>query len=86
MVLPNANDLGIHKPKDEPYKQSSWYLVEVSYNMGNPIHKALMFTGFLYNGFPGSYSTLIAANGASNPVDVNKAIYIKPIRLLYEEE
>lgn len=40
------------------WKERTYYVVRVAWNKGNPIHKAVFFTGFLNgpDGGPGGYS------------------------------
>jgi hypothetical protein len=54
------------------WKASTWYVVHVSYRSTNPIHEALLYTGFLdSDGNPGAYSALISATTPSSG-DYNK--------------
>jgi hypothetical protein len=42
------------------FEEHTLYMVEVSYNKGNPIHNCLLWVGFLEReGGPGAYSKLI---------------------------
>jgi hypothetical protein len=42
------------------FEEHTLYMVEVSYNRGNPVHSCLLWVGFLDEGNrPGSYSKLI---------------------------
>lgn len=38
------------------WKERAYYVVLVSFREGNPEHKAILYTGFLNSGEPGSYS------------------------------
>lgn len=73
-------------PKDPPLKESSWYLVEVAFFKHNPIHRALLYTGFLRNGKPGNYSFVL--NPAWEPVaqPVDEPMYLKVLKHLPEIE
>lgn len=43
----------------KPWKEHTFYVVNVSMRPGNPWHKSLLYTGFLSDGKPGGYSGLI---------------------------
>ena len=43
-------------PPEEGWKENTLYAVEVSFNGGNPIHKAVFYSGFLKEGNPAQYS------------------------------
>ena len=77
----------IHAP-DGGWKAHTWYLADVSMFKGNPIFKALLFTGFLDNGKPTGYSGFFPANSA--PIDGSHALraarYVKAIKELYTNE
>lgn len=42
-----------------PWKERSYYVVNVSMRPGNPFHKSILYTGFLSGGKPCGYSGLI---------------------------
>lgn len=59
-----------------------WYVVDVSYRHGNPIHKSLFYTGFLddKDGTPAGYNGLVPLNGPSfeeMPKMWNQVRYLK---------
>lgn len=82
MLIEKKKDLIIHQPKNG-WKAHTWYLVDAAYGTGNPVHKSILFTGFLSNkGNPGGYSFITPANCLSHN-EVYEAKYIKPIKELY---
>jgi len=51
-------------PPKDGWKASTYYVVEVAYKSSNPIHRSILYTGFLNkDGTPGSYSAIF--NGTS---------------------
>jgi len=52
------------------WKSQTWYLVNVSFFKGNPIHRSLFFSGYLTNGVPGSYNCFVPLNGGIEEVRV----------------
>ena len=83
--LPNKDELGRQTPKGG-WVERCWYLVKVSHRKSNPVHEALLYTGFLdVEGQPGGYSFVMASNGGDkNPVD--SALYLEPIKELHRVE
>ena len=47
-------------PPDGGWKECTWYLVEVSFNPGNPVFNVVFYSGFLNGpaGSPGGYNFL----------------------------
>ena len=81
---------GIFPPKDG-WKESTWYLVEVSFRKGNPVHYNLFFTGFLngYGGSPGGYNCLVPHNGVSNGErisNIHNVRYMSAVKVLASKE
>ena len=78
-------DMGIEKPYiDKPllgWLEKQWYVVEVAFSPGNPVHRALLYTGFLHNGEPSSYAKDVAGSYESDYCNV---YYLKSIRCLIE--
>jgi len=74
-------------PPEGGWEARTWYLVDVSVKYGNPVHKSLLYTGFLSKGRPGSYSGIIPVNCA--PVDrhdvsgMHNYRYVKAVQKLY---
>lgn len=53
-------------PPPGGWKARTWYIVEASFAAANPIHRCLLFSGFLDNGLnPGGYSGLMPLNSAA---------------------
>jgi len=38
------------------WKEDTWYIVDVSIHPSNPIHRAMLYTGFIDHGEPGNYN------------------------------
>lgn len=73
----------VHAPEGG-WEQRTWYLVEVSYSSNNPVHEAMVFTGFLNEfGEPQGYSAIFAANAPSDPTPFHRAYYMKPLKKLH---
>ena len=81
MKLPTKDQKGIHPPKGG-FESHTWYLCNVSFGTGNPIHETLLYTGFVTKGVMGGYSRLVSATtvGLSG---VDKAYYLESVRKLY---
>ena len=63
----------------------TWYLVEVCYSADyNPVHRALLYTGFLSRGKPAGYNCIVPATSgvSSEQEDYNSTPYILPIKVL----
>lgn len=86
-------ELGIRRgtvvPPSDGWEAHSWYLVEVAFTAGNPIHRSLFFTGFLNGKYktPGGYNQLVPLNtpGGENS-EIHHTFYIKAIRKLFSSE
>lgn len=86
MSLVPKDKAGIQTPKGG-WKEQTWYLVEVSYSKRNPVHKALVFTGFLDDkGRPAGYSGIFQASAPAEATAFNKAYYMKAAKVLYSCE
>lgn len=90
MKMPPQNRTLITPP--EGWEPESWYQVEVSFNRNNPVHRALLFTGFLRNGQPGNYHYL-TSSGWGELSKLDEVHYLSPLKHLgrltkadYEEE
>lgn len=82
------NEFGIFPPENG-WVARAWYLVEVSYRKGNPIHKSLFYTGFLNNkGEPSGYNCLVPVNGTADHrhTEIHQVRYLKAIKILYQED
>lgn len=78
-------------PPLEGWKAHTWYLVDVAYSSNNPIHRSLLYTGFLNGGKdndPGGYSQLVALNTPSPDgcSELRDAYYIKVIKKLFSSK
>lgn len=66
------------------WKESTYYVVDVSYNKSNPIFKSIFYTGFL-NGKgsgPGGYNELFCA-ATDNGSTISDVYYMKAIRSIF---
>lgn len=63
---------------DGGFKDSSYYVVEVAYNAHNPIHKAVLYTGFNL----GSYSAIFCQGTISN---IKEVYYLKSLKEIQME-
>lgn len=73
----------------------AYYIVDVAFNASNPIHRAILFTGFL-NGedrktkekdLPGGYACLMRGGGyETQGYDYGRAYWLKPVRLLLTQD
>lgn len=75
----------IEKPK-EGWKELTWYLVEVAYNKFNVIHRALFFSGFLFDGKPGGYNMFVSEGYGGEALSYRDAYYLKVIRVIITHE
>lgn len=90
MKMPPQNRTLITPP--EGWEPESWYQVEVSFNRNNPVHRALLFTGFLHDGHPGNYHYL-TSSGWEEISKLDELHYLSPLKHLgrltkadYEED
>lgn len=70
-------------------KPERWYLVKVAFHQNNPIHKALMYSGFASGGMPGNYHYFTHPTWDSGLVVVGDLYYleiVKDLGDLLEEE
>lgn len=83
-VIPVTNlqyPIGIFPPEGG-WQEQTWYLCEVSYRYGNPVHKCLFYTGFLNKeGRPNGYNSIIQINGGrdSGFLEISDARYLKAL-------
>ena len=81
-----SSDKLIIPPKDG-WKPNTYYEVDVSYNKGNPIHKAILGVGFISldnPGEPGNYSILFSM-GYDYPVPFARVHYLRAIKELFRD-
>lgn len=78
---------GVFPPK-EGWEENTWYLVEVSYFEGNPVHKSLFYTGFLHEGRPNGYNCLVPLHGTGGRkhTEIHEVRYLRAIKMLYKVE
>ena len=75
-----------HAP-DGGWVAQAYYIVDVAFNASNPVHRAILFTGFLNDGQPGGYACLMKGGGyESNGYDYSRAYWLKPVRLLLTKD
>lgn len=72
-------------PPEEGWKPFAIYLVEVSWSGGNPIHEAILHTGFLENGLPRGPHSLVWVNNYDSPHSFGAAYYLRVVKLLHEK-
>ena len=65
------------------WKAHTFYLVEVSYGTGNPIHRDIFHTGFIDKGEPQNYNYLFAQGNCCNYKD---PFYLKALKVLCTEK
>lgn len=78
-------------PPEGGWKPSTWYLVDVKYTAGNPVHRSLFYSGFL-NGnrdgtIPGGYNCLVPLSGPSEDgvTSFGGVRYLKAVRVVLTE-
>lgn len=82
MNLPTTKEI-IAPPQG--WAPQTLYLVEVSFNRANPIHRSYLRVGFLQkDGTPGSYTELW--NGSyEQTYGLREVYYLRPIQVLHHE-
>ncbi len=75
MILKKKKE--IIPPKDG-WKESTHYIVDVSYSSGNPVHRSIFYTGFLQDGRPCGYNVIF--NPTSDLSHIGEVHYMKAIR------
>lgn len=75
-------------PPEGGWKERTWYLVDVSFSFGNPIHQSLFYTGFLdKEGYPCGYNGFVPLNGPGGEVvGINSARYCRAIHAIFESK
>ena len=66
------------------WEQESVYLVDVSFNKNNPIHRSVLFSGFLHNGEPGNYHMICNISYEKN-FELKDIHYLRVIRKIASE-
>lgn len=67
-------------PPKDGWKESTHYIVDVSYSSGNPVHRSIFYTGFLDNGRPCGYNVIF--NPTSDLSHIGEVHYMKAIRVI----
>lgn len=73
------------KGPDNGWEEEAVYLVDVSFNENNPIHRSVLFSGFLHNGEPGNYHMLCNTSYERN-FELKDVYYLKVIRKIASKE
>ena len=72
-------------PPPDGWEERTYYIVEASFSVGNPIHQYIFFTGFLQDGKPGGYNQF--CSGSSDTFySYGHAYYLKPIHKLAADD
>jgi hypothetical protein len=72
---------GTHIGPKNGWKPQTYYIVQVSFGSGNPIHKAIFYSGFITDSKPCGYNTIFNPSYDEN-YDINRAYYMKVIEEL----
>lgn len=68
------------------WKTNTWYLIDVSFGKTNPIHRAVLYTGFVReDGEPGGYNIVVNPS-YDQMFKYSELYYVKPVRLIVEED
>ena len=83
MIRKTPLELGITKKQiNQPtcgWKQSTYYIVDAAFSSGNPIHRRIIYTGFLdEKGNPSGYSGFLGGC-VEDPQSLSEAFYLQPI-------
>jgi len=65
----------------EGWKEETFYLVKVKFNQQNPTHKALFYSGFLTNNFPGNYNSIYNPSYEAN-FPISEVSFLKVLKEL----
>lgn len=69
-------------PPEGGWKESTLYLVEVSFNKHNPIHTSTFFTGFLtYKGDPSGYNE-VHNPGMHESSQLSDVFYLRALKVI----
>jgi len=69
----------------EGWEEGALYLVDVSFNQNNPIHRSVLFSGFLRDGEPGNYHMICNTSYERN-FELKDVYYVKVIKKLASKE
>jgi hypothetical protein len=65
------------------WEEHTWYIVDVAYFKGNPIHRALFFTGSLEDGEPSGYNRVVSLQTPGGDYErITSIFYLKAVRRL----
>ncbi len=75
-------------PPEGGWLEHTWYVVNVSFRAGNPIHRSLFFSGFLNGGkpadkIPGGYSGFVPLNGPDDSEPTPTLRDVKYVKALW---
>jgi hypothetical protein len=63
-------------PPENGWKQKTYYVVDVSFFKGNPVHRRIFYSGFLEDDTPGAYNQFFCSD---NRRTINDIYYLKVI-------
>jgi len=66
-------------PPEGGWKESTYYIVEVSFSRTNPVHRKIFYSGFLIEGFPAGYNQLFAGRDTGF-VTIKNVFYLKALK------
>ncbi len=69
-------------PPEEGWKENSYYVVDIARSINNVIHRAIFYTGFIYNKEPWGYNSTGVFNRDDTPTVIQNLFYCKAIRLI----
>jgi len=64
-------------PPDDGWQGQAYYIVDVAYNVHNPVHRTIFYSGFLQNGEPAGYSKLWESN---KPDIISNLHYLRAVK------
>lgn len=67
------------------WEEEALYLIDVSFNKHNPIHRSVLFSGFLHNEEPGNYHMICNTSYERN-FELKDVYYLKVVRKLASKE
>lgn len=63
-------------PPPHGWEPSTYYAAEVSFGSGNPIHKAVLYSGFIRDDKPSSYAA-VWSGSYERPYKLDEVYYVK---------
>lgn len=74
-------------PPEGGWKENSVYLVEVAYRETNPAHRAMFYTGFLHDGRPAGYNSVIQPSSqVNNGASIGEVRFLRAVKLIAASE